>query len=372
MKSKAVYVTAVIAVLASVSIAGPVADYLGFKAGRTLDETRDISARMVLEIPTQPPIDTTIQMTLPNDTMRVAKETTYQGMPAWLSKRVLYDNPMTGIEYKVILTDTAVEAGDTAMMWHLSLEPSYCLHKPYDFLKRMTSSYAEEVWFPAYVTPFEVGKWWELGIAGVYPIEMEGISGTLSIWGDTSKVVGIEDVNVPYGAIDSCYKIERVFHQALEISMEATDLYETAHVYIHEWYKEGMCRPKDSIYVQAVAYVTITIPTRFITIYANEVGQLLDYRVGLSEQPRQLPAPVSRPVFAPNPFRGSTRMAAEGRELNTGNSPLRIYNSTGRCIRTIPGGQTVWDGCDDKGTKVPAGVYLIRTPNRSYSVTRMD
>ncbi len=46
--------------------------------------------------------------------------------------------------------------------------------------------------------------------------------------------------------------------------------------------------------------------------------------------------------------------------------PLRIYNSVGHCVGRLPAGSGVWDGLDQQGRVVPAGIYHLFTPQGFY------
>ena len=63
----------------------------------------------------------------------------------------------------------------------------------------------------------------------------------------------------------------------------------------------------------------------------------------------------------PNPFRGELRVRLSGPEAGTGS--LRVLDVQGRCLRELapggPGELLVWDGRDDEGAPVSAGVYLV-------------
>ena len=63
----------------------------------------------------------------------------------------------------------------------------------------------------------------------------------------------------------------------------------------------------------------------------------------------------------PNPFRGETRIAFEGEHVD-GAVTVRVIDVAGRTVRTIRGSgeSLVWDGRDDSGRDVPAGVYFVR------------
>ena len=73
-----------------------------------------------------------------------------------------------------------------------------------------------------------------------------------------------------------------------------------------------------------------------------------------AEAPR--PGP---PACTPNPFRDETRLsfsAAPGAA-----AVLRLYDTRGRLVRRVPAGRTdhvVWDGRDEAGARLAAGVYL--------------
>ncbi|RKX69558.1 hypothetical protein DRP53_07840 [candidate division WOR-3 bacterium] len=70
----------------------------------------------------------------------------------------------------------------------------------------------------------------------------------------------------------------------------------------------------------------------------------------------------------PNPFRRRLWI-----ELNRAPSKMRvrILDHTGRIIRTLElsSSPMVWDGCDDRGHPVPAGVYFLQLKSEEMSVT---
>jgi hypothetical protein len=79
-------------------------------------------------------------------------------------------------------------------------------------------------------------------------------------------------------------------------------------------------------------------------------------------------APVLPTTFwlvAPNPFRGSTTIAAhlaKSAQIN-----LAIFDVAGRRVTTIASGRRgageeryTWNGIDDAGKRAPAGVYFVR------------
>jgi hypothetical protein len=87
------------------------------------------------------------------------------------------------------------------------------------------------------------------------------------------------------------------------------------------------------------------------------------------EEGRQLPAHGLQLAASPNPFRGSLRISL-GR-LSTGvleHFSLRIFDASGRLVRSLPVPQSLapspyslfWDGRDQSGREVAAGVYVCR------------
>jgi hypothetical protein len=74
-------------------------------------------------------------------------------------------------------------------------------------------------------------------------------------------------------------------------------------------------------------------------------------------------------AVSPNPFRGSVHISL-GRSLRRAlsSSPVRIIDAQGRLVRSLPIPSSLvprpsslsWDGTDDTGRRLPAGVYYLR------------
>jgi hypothetical protein len=87
---------------------------------------------------------------------------------------------------------------------------------------------------------------------------------------------------------------------------------------------------------------------------------------GGSAAPDVVPAALEPGTTAPNPFRASTTIHF----ALTQRSPVRldVYNVAGRRVRELIASQNlsagehrmVWNGRDDRGRKVPAGIYFYR------------
>jgi hypothetical protein len=90
-----------------------------------------------------------------------------------------------------------------------------------------------------------------------------------------------------------------------------------------------------------------------------------------------LPIPV-KPLLAscsPNPFRSHTQISYA--LPNAGNVSLRVYDVTGRTVRTLASGHqkagsyTVsWDARDSRGKQVPYGVYFYRLDTPGFRAVK--
>jgi hypothetical protein len=97
-------------------------------------------------------------------------------------------------------------------------------------------------------------------------------------------------------------------------------------------------------------------------------------------QPVGLTAPGAPAVFrlqlaAPNPARGSARLRYDVPEPG-GALELSVYDVTGRRVRALWNGSQAagshvvwWDGRDDQGHALPAGIYLVRMRAPRYDHT---
>jgi len=75
-------------------------------------------------------------------------------------------------------------------------------------------------------------------------------------------------------------------------------------------------------------------------------------------------------AVSPNPFRGSVHISL-GRSLrrSLSSSPVCIIDAQGRFVRSLPFPTSLvprpsslsWDGTDDAGRRLPAGVYYVRS-----------
>jgi hypothetical protein len=78
----------------------------------------------------------------------------------------------------------------------------------------------------------------------------------------------------------------------------------------------------------------------------------------------------------PNPFRGSTNITIK--QIDNNPTTVAVYNLRGQLIRTVVNKQNMspgehsftWDGKNDNGEPVAAGIYLFKMISGKYSATR--
>ncbi len=89
----------------------------------------------------------------------------------------------------------------------------------------------------------------------------------------------------------------------------------------------------------------------------------------------ELPTALTLAGTYPNPF--SSEAVISFSLPTAGNASLRVYDMSGRIIRTIADGEMaaaahslVWDGRDDSGNTVAAGVYFCRLESSGQSAVQ--
>jgi hypothetical protein len=110
--------------------------------------------------------------------------------------------------------------------------------------------------------------------------------------------------------------------------------------------------------------------TTTVTDVAARRTLVVEYPAGAGDAP-PLPRGVRIVNAQPNPFTTETTLRVEG--AVPGSLSAAVYDVAGRRIREIggPGSDAiVWDGRDDRGVRVPAGVYWIRVSDGTASDAR--
>lgn len=110
----------------------------------------------------------------------------------------------------------------------------------------------------------------------------------------------------------------------------------------------------------------------FSTVGGSGTLYKVDSFVGASEgEPRNISA-LQSINLSPNPFSGKLTIQFAARSLESAGGQreptLHIYDATGRTVKNfpqltangLPSAAIVWDGTDDQGNTVSAGIYFIR------------
>ncbi|UCC13019.1 MAG: hypothetical protein JSW02_05705 [candidate division WOR-3 bacterium] len=121
----------------------------------------------------------------------------------------------------------------------------------------------------------------------------------------------------------------------------------------------------DGVYDEWAVAVTDSFALRYTTYPPDYTG--ISEEGGLVVVPR-----VTRFTgVVPNPF--TRRVGMEYQVARVGVVELAVYDAVGRCVRVLaegmrePGYYTAfWDGCDDVGRRVPAGVYFVQFVTDDY------
>jgi hypothetical protein len=105
-----------------------------------------------------------------------------------------------------------------------------------------------------------------------------------------------------------------------------------------------------------------------LTLYSPHLGVEED-------RPEEMRRPPTALNATPNPFSQNVRLLARNQSAG---SAVRVYDCLGRCVRTWLDRSTsitsewTWDGTDDKGSPLAAGVYVVRVEavGSQWSVVR--
>ena len=97
---------------------------------------------------------------------------------------------------------------------------------------------------------------------------------------------------------------------------------------------------------------------------------------GVTDDPQPLPAKFAIYQNAPNPFNPSTTIRFDLPESAT--VKVSIYDVAGRLVQTLVASErmnpglhdAVWNGRDESGQNVAAGVYFYRMETEKFSATK--
>jgi hypothetical protein len=69
-------------------------------------------------------------------------------------------------------------------------------------------------------------------------------------------------------------------------------------------------------------------------------------------------------LVGPNPFRSSVAFQASG--------AVRVHDAAGRLVRNLVQGAASWDGSDDGGRVLPAGLYFLSVDRATQRVVKVN
>jgi hypothetical protein len=122
-----------------------------------------------------------------------------------------------------------------------------------------------------------------------------------------------------------------------------------------QWYKDSLCRVKDSTVVTGTGYTKVIIWLRALDFVSTSVGRLEALWTGIAGPAEPLPAPGRLSVL-PNPCRGTAVLHLS--ETAEGPARVSIYSAAGRLVRPPAPchGSSMWLDLAD----LPAATYLVR------------
>lgn len=309
--------TTILLILAAAAAAGPVGEYLGIHVNRQFADVRvgcDTTHYVYGHA------DYTDQWSSV-DSNCVTSETTLQGHDAWLSTVASYRYD------RAVSVDTAFEQGDTMLVGCRTV--------------------AGLSWHPnLYRVPFIPGSWWRSGIVGTWYADFtgDGIQDTMVVAGDTTTVIGTEDVNTPSGVIPGCWKLRSFMRQTIYFVTQGYNLVESTCVRNTEWYKDSMGWVKDSSVTTGTDYVDyggFIVNDRFVQ---RSWGIIDGWRPAVAEQPA---VTVPAPIIRPNPCRDRLELVGCG--------AATLFSTDGRRVADLARGT-------NDVTILSPGVYVLLAP----------
>lgn len=319
---------------ATASLAGPVGAYLGFELGRT--ETGERSGRDSIHFFLPSPADSVTTHGFADSTVVIA-DTMVGTDAAWIVR-----THITG-DTSYAAVDTSFESGDTMLYSHWTVG---------DSLRR----------YHEYAVPFAVGAWWRPGVSGTYIYDLNGdtLNDTVTIWADTTRVLAVEDVTVPYGAVPACWKLVTSMRQSLALTYQGVPSRETSLIRTWEWRKDSLWWVKDSTVVTGSVYTFIFIWLRAASFVSTDVGALTGLWTGIAAPDKPSPAHGPGITVFPNPARDRVTL----KPGNDAAPTVRLYDSGGRLVRSVglprPPGPLELDL-----SGLPAGAYFARHGGQS-------
>jgi uncharacterized cupredoxin-like copper-binding protein len=139
-----------------------------------------------------------------------------------------------------------------------------------------------------------------------------------------------------------------------------------------QYYYDGVYHRLADTITDSFAIKYTTHPKGAYPRYSRDMNSTSGGTMQVRSHPTEsFPTRTLLSTIQPNPFARHTKIQYQLVNASTVN--LRVYDAAGRLVNRLveamcqPGYYTmVWDGCDDVGRRVPAGIYFVRFETADY------
>ncbi|MCX7785601.1 MAG: T9SS type A sorting domain-containing protein [candidate division WOR-3 bacterium] len=118
-----------------------------------------------------------------------------------------------------------------------------------------------------------------------------------------------------------------------------------------------------------IQYHYSAYPDLAVTNWTSSVGNYLFYNTTPStivEDEMALEKNIEDIMVYPNPFRSEIKIQV----ANEFRTPIKIYNSSGKLVRTISSNSAIWNGKNDLGNSEPSGIYFIEVVKKNEIIKK--
>jgi hypothetical protein len=117
-----------------------------------------------------------------------------------------------------------------------------------------------------------------------------------------------------------------------------------------------------------VTYCYSSYPDLAVTNWTQSSGNYIFYNTTPQNVLENLAVNVRYPDFhiAPNPFVSTIMFQTDYKT----NSIITIYNTAGKLIKTLSKPPLIWNGQDEKGNKIPEGIYFVNAKIGNQIITK--
>jgi hypothetical protein len=194
------------------------------------------------------------------------------------------------------------------------------------------------------------------------------VGGVYWYYDPSSRAMIIEWDSLSYYSVSTREKFQVIIYDSTYTTTSGDNIiiaqYQTANRYSSSTI--GIEDPTEMIGIQYLfdgtyhpAAATIQ-PQRAIKFVTNSPMGIVN-----TESPSNLRFRNNTISISPNPFRNHTTIQLISPVKNIHEPVIKIYNSTGRLVKSFNTRNAIWDGKDQIGKRVGAGVYFVKTEAES-------